>query len=283
MADFALARFTASDGYEFAFRQFEPTGRSPAGTVVILPGIQSHGLWYEGTARYLTTRGWLTLAPDRRGSGVNQVARGDAPSFRRLLDDIAEFADGKPRPLIVVGISWGGKLAVALQRRHPGRCDGLVLIGPGLFSRVHPPVRERLAIALSRFWRPNRMFAIPLSDPVLFTANPERQQFISDDFAGLRQATARLLFESRRLDVYLKFVPRHVTVPTLVLLAGQDRIVDNAAIRRYVAKFRGPTEVVEFADAHHTLDFEPGGPPYVGDLSAWLDKVTAQKKPRASE
>jgi len=47
----------------------------------------------------------------------------------------------------------------------------------------------------------------------------------------VRQATARLLAHSVRLDGYLRFVPKHVTVPVLLLLAGRDRIIDNDRIR----------------------------------------------------
>jgi alpha-beta hydrolase superfamily lysophospholipase len=60
-----------------------------------------------------------------------------------------------------------------------------------------------------------------------------------------------------------------------VLLAGKDRIIDNAATRRFVEQF--PTtdrSVIEYPNAHHTLEFEPGGPPFVDDLLTWLKART---------
>jgi alpha-beta hydrolase superfamily lysophospholipase len=234
-------------------------------------GIQSHGGWYVESCQRIAKAGYSVSFLDRRGSGVNERDRGDAPSFRRLLDDIAEYLATLPRPRFLMAISWGGKLSVALQRRHPDLCDGIVLIAPGLRPQVPPGFGERMRVIASRLVSRRRTFPIPLNDPELFTANAERQQFIRDDPLTLRRATARMMFESGRLDLYLRFAARSVVVPMLLLLAGKDRIIDNAATRQFVGRF-GTTDrtVIEYAGAHHTLEFEPGGPPFVDDLLQWL-------------
>ena len=101
-----------------------------------------------------------------------------------------------------------------------------------------------------------------------------RQKFIRDDVHGLREATARLLFESGRMDVYLRFAPRHVTAPTLLLLAGQDRIIDNTTTRHYVERFAAADKTVrEYEVAHHTMEFEVEGAPFLNDLTTWLGQI----------
>ncbi len=248
------------------------------GSVILLHGIQSHSGWYVNTCDQLAVAGFHVLAPDRRGSGLNQEHRGDAPSFRRLLDDIATILRRVEPPRFLIGISWGGKLAVATQRRNPGLCDGLVLVTPGLASQITLTWTERLRILFRRCFSPRSYFAIPLNDPELFTDNIEYQRWIRNDPLALRMATARLLFESARLDVYNSFAARHVVVPTLVLLAERDRIADNALVRRLVHRF--PTAdmtVREYSGASHTLEFEPGGPPFLSDLISWLQRVALKK------
>jgi alpha-beta hydrolase superfamily lysophospholipase len=232
----------------------------------------------------LSQAGFTVSFLDRRGAGMNEQDRGDAPGFRRLLDDIGEFlrflrSPDKPRmPLFLVAISWGGKLAAALQRRHPGLVQGLALLCPGFCPRVGPTVGERFAIVGSRLLRPRRLFPVPLNDPELFTASPHWQQFIRDDPLALRQATARFMLESARLDGYLGFVPKHVVVPVLLLLAEHDRIIDNAATRRYVTRFAAADkEIIEYAGAHHTLEFEPDPDRHVRDLLHWLEQHTDQR------
>jgi alpha-beta hydrolase superfamily lysophospholipase len=271
---FTLETFTAGDGYRWRYRRYPAAGTERA-RVVGLHGIQSHGGWYEHSCGRLAAAGLGVAFLDRRGSGLNEQARGDAPSFRRLLDDIAEFLRAERpapgRPVFLMAISWGGKLAVALQRRHPGLVDGLMLLCPGLRPRVGPSRRQRLGILWSRLVAPGRLFPVPLDDPELFTATPRWQQFLRDDPLSLRRATARFLVESVRLDLYLRWAPKHVRVPTLLLLAGQDRIVDNARTRTFVGRFAATDKrVIEYPEAHHTLEFEPSPDRHLDDLLSWL-------------
>ena len=86
--------------------------------------------------------GFRVCYHDRRGSGLNDLARGDAPSFGRLLDDLAEFLRSPlaTAPIFLHAVSWGGKLAVALQRRRPQLVSGLVLLCPVFFARVSVPI-----------------------------------------------------------------------------------------------------------------------------------------------
>jgi pimeloyl-ACP methyl ester carboxylesterase len=248
------------------------------GRVVFLHGIQSHGGWYPGSCSRIAAAGYEVYFLERRGCGLNTENRGDAPSFRRLLDDVAEFARTLPadKPRILGGISWGGKLGVGLQYRHPGLVDGLALLCPGFFPKIGASLFTRLWIGRCAFRAPTRQFEIPLNDPALFTESEKWREFLRNDPLALREATARMLFVSHSLDIYLRRAKRWVTVPTLLLLAEHDRIIDNGQTRRYVERFPGPKQVVEYPGAHHTLEFEPDGHPFVGDLLGWMGTVSAR-------
>jgi alpha-beta hydrolase superfamily lysophospholipase len=269
-----IASFTAGDGYVWRYRRF-PAAGEPRAHIVGIHGIQSHGGWYEWSCGRLAQAGFEVSFLDRRGSGLNERARGDCPSFRRLLDDIAEFVREERkvgRKVFLMAISWGGKLAVAFPRRHPGLVDGLALLCPGMCPRIGLPFGQRMTILGSRLVNPGKLFDIPLSDPALFTANPIKQQFIREDKVGLRQATARFLLESARLDGFLRwFAPQAVTMPVLMLLAEHDQIIDNAATRRYLE--RCPTrekQIIEYPGTHHTLEFEAAPEQFLQDLQRWL-------------
>jgi alpha-beta hydrolase superfamily lysophospholipase len=313
-AAWTLESFTASDGYRWHYRKYKcklPAERMPRARVVFLHGIQSHAGWYEYSCTALSEAGFEVYFLDRRGSGVNELSRGDAPSYQRLVDDIANFLAGfGPRrlrevPVFLVGISWGGKLAAALaigeqgrragddrlsppaDRGHPELIDGLVLLCPGFYPKVYPSLLERLKIGLTRLVCPWRYFPIPLNDPELFTASPKWQEFIRRDPLALHQATARLLVESARLDYYLSRVtpnmaPKETEVPVLLMLAGRDRIIDNAQTReraKDIAKrvwtgrrLTQDLEIIEYPEASHTLEFEPVPDQFISDLIGWLEK-----------
>src|SRR5437660_1013570 len=109
---YTIETHTAGDGYVWRSRRYLPTGPARA-EVVCVHGIQSHAGWYEHSCREMARAGYAVSFFDRRGSGMNERDRGDAPSFRRLVDDVAEAL----RPLReakktahLLGISWGGKL-----------------------------------------------------------------------------------------------------------------------------------------------------------------------------
>jgi alpha-beta hydrolase superfamily lysophospholipase len=273
----------SSDGYRCKYRKYLTAGET-RGVVVFIHGIQSHAGWYEYSCTQLARVGYDVYFLDRRGSGMNDQERGDILSFRRVLDDIAEFLTALPRavthangvarlPIFLAAISWGGKLAVALERRHPGLIDGMILVCPGFFAKVRPTLVQRIGIVLARLFRPRKKFAIPLNEPELFTASPRWQQFLRDDPKRLLHGTARLLVESVRLDGYLRFAAKYVHVPVLLLLASEDRIIRNDKTRAYFERFAArDKEIIEYPGAHHTLEFEAEPERFIADVRGWLDR-----------
>jgi alpha-beta hydrolase superfamily lysophospholipase len=255
-----------------------PANGLPRSIIIFLHGIQSHAGWYEPSNRALSQEGHQVYFLDRRGSGLNEAARGDTPGYQRLIADVAEFVTGcrehwRTVPIFLAAISWGGKLAAGLELTRPSLVDGLIFLCPGFCPRIHPPLGERLQIAIARVLTPRRRFAIPLNDPELFTNTPQWQKFIRDDPLALREATARLLVASVQLDRLLRRHERQIGVPILLLLAGRDRIIDNARTRRLMERLAPrDLEVIEYPDAAHTLEFEPDPSRFVTDLQNWLER-----------
>ena len=273
-----LRTFKASDGYVFYVRHWPAVGR-PKARLVFVHGIRSHAGWYGRSCRAFAAAGFDVWFLDRRGSGLNTARRGDAPSFRRLIDDVAEFLKDLRKeqawlPVVLGGISWGGKLAVGLQYRRPGLVDGIVLLCPGLKPLIKPPLSLRVRIAIASRLRPTRQFPIPLNEPDLFTSDPDWQRFVAEERHGLRTATARFLYGSFALDVYLKRAAKRVKVPSLLLLAGRDQVIDNAKTRRFALRFASRSNrVIDYADAHHTLEFERNECEFVGDVVGWVERI----------
>lgn len=272
-----LRQFRASDGYVFYYRHYPARG-IVRGRIVFVHGIRSHGGWYERSCRKFAEAGFDVYFLDRRGAGLNTAHRGDSPEFRRLLDDVAEFIQRLREekaylPIVLGGISWGGKLAVGLPYRKPGLIDGLLLMCPGLVPKVAPPFPRRMRIALARVLRPWRFFPIPLNEPDLFTASQEWQAFIEKDPQGLRLATARFLFSSFSLDIYLRRAAKRMTTPSLLMLAEHDRIISNEGTLQFVNRFPTAPTSYTYPGSHHTLEFEPENHPWIADTLIWLEGI----------
>ena len=273
---FEISSFLTSGGYKLHYRHFQPVGIIK-GTIVFIHGIQSHGGWYETSCKKFAQAGYRVLFLDRRGSGLNEVSRGDSPSFRTLLDDLKEFLQYQRKeiagatPLILGAISWGGKIAFGLEIRIANLVDGFILLAPGFCPKVHPTRKERFFIALGSLFSPRRLFNIPLNDPELFTSNPAAQKFLKEDPLALRKATARFLLDSVRLDFYLRIFRTKISKPILLLIAGQDKIIDNEKTIEFVKRFAsGSLTVRDYPEAHHTFEFEPEPQKHIEEIEEWL-------------
>jgi alpha-beta hydrolase superfamily lysophospholipase len=283
LAGYESVSVVADDGYRLLGRRYAARGDARA-VVCCFHGIQSHAGWYEASCRYLAERGCEVTFWDRRGSGANLPDRGHADSPTRLIDDLACCVEAAKQarpgsPSVVIGISWGGKLASVALGERPELADGLILAAPGLAAKVGPGLRAKAAIVWSHFLRPRRLLPIPLADPALFTPNPERQRFIAEDVLSLRRASARLLFASRLLDRRLRAVAPRVRTPALLILATEDRIVDNAKTRRIFDGFGSADKEVVAIAGGHTMEFDPEPRAYFQAMYEWLDRRIHARTP----
>jgi len=242
----------------------EPTGLA----VVYLHGIQSHPGWFVGSAAALARAGCDVFQVTRRGSGLAATHRGDAASGTQLLDDVQSAVDfardrsGASR-VAVVGVSWGGKLAVAYALTNLDRIESLTLVAPGIVPRVDVAAATKAAIAAARLLCPRKYFDIPLNDVSLFSNDPAMQQYLRRDPHRLHRATARFLVSSAGLDRLIARSPDgRLGARTSLLLARQDRIIDNDATRAVMQRLTAGAVRVETLEGAHTLEFEPDPLPF---------------------
>jgi acylglycerol lipase len=283
MIEPSLREHVASDGYRLKFRYWAPV--NPRGIVIALHGIQSHSGWYDYSSRRLADAGFAVYFPDRRGSGLNGFQRGHAAHAMRLVNDVRALRElainetvvgtvdsNAQLPITILGISWGGKLAAVAAALFPREFDRLALLYPGLVARIGPTWSQLLRLNLARtFEVVKHHIPIPLDDPALFTQVPEWQQFISHDPLALHAVSSSFLNAGRELDRELTTHCAKILQPTLLLLAENDSIIDNVAVRQKVNRFgthQLTTQV--YQGARHTLEFEPNRDVVVDDLIAWL-------------
>jgi alpha-beta hydrolase superfamily lysophospholipase len=274
--------FRASDGRELAYVAHLP---APAGSrstaFVYLHGIESHAGWFEDAARLLKAGGYPVFCLDRRGSGINRENRGCVSGHVEpgidLLDDlhcavrrIREISEGGA--ICLIGLSWGGKHAVAYDIRHPGEVAGLVLITPGIKPKVDLPLREKLVVLAQACFAPDRPHRIPIT-PDMFTNTPRHLDFITNDPLRLHSVTAAFLRQSRRMDRLLARANRHEHPPILVFLAGRDRIINNDATRRFLEGCRNERlTIIDYADQTHSIQLD-APERLIRDVTAWVESL----------
>ena len=279
-----INQFTASDGYCFHYRHWKAAAKTPLGYIVALHGIQSHSGWYDFSGSRLSRAGFEVNFLDRRGSGLNEEYRGDAPHVDRLVNDVRQFlADVCHRrdqrspgsPVVLLGVSWGAKLAAVTAAKSAELVEALVLLSPGICARFRPKFFQRVMLYLAVYLSQSKHLAsIPLDDETLFTGDPDWQRFIRDDPIALHQVTASFLKASCELDRLVVTAPQNISCPFLLMLAEKDRIIDNAATKKFFKNIRASENtVIEYPNAEHTLEFEPCKEQFISDLIDWLKAI----------
>jgi alpha-beta hydrolase superfamily lysophospholipase len=213
--------------------------------------------------------------PDRRGSGDNEIQRGHTPSVSQLIDDLTRWTDfarsqWSTARVHLIGISWGGKLAAALAHRLPDRIATLSLVTPGIYAKADISLMDKARVAGSLIFGSSRRFPIPLNDPRLFTDDACWIGFITEDTRRLIDATARLLWASKKLDRRSRRrIPVHI--PTQLMLAENDRIVDNRMLSGWFRRQTGDRRrLIIYQAALHTLEFGSAAEQYREDLAEWI-------------
>lgn len=287
MAAFDELRITLPDGY-LAYARFWPV-ENPRAAVLYHHGIQSHAGWYEESARRLQGAGFATLQVDRRGCGRNDRDRGHAESAEQLLADAHAARDELLRrtgltAYHVVGVSWGGKLAVAACVDRPKGVASLTLVTPGLFPREGASREKKAEIGFAMIYEREKPYPIPLDDPAFFTADPHWQEFIASDVLTLRECTAGFYLASRRMDRMAARLPQAPPLPIHLLLAGEEPIIDNDKTSAYVEKLGwAESRITRYAGARHSLEFEAVRENYFRDLVGFLSASRAMRAPGAGQ
>lgn len=116
-----------------------------APVVLVSPAMAIGSHFYAPLVAAFEERGWDARATPRRGfeRGLPRAARGNDWSYRDEIDDLAGFVaesrrDRPERPVIVLGHSLGGHMAVGHDHLHTP-VDGIVTVGSGLPHPKHFP------------------------------------------------------------------------------------------------------------------------------------------------
>jgi acylglycerol lipase len=230
--------YTARDGRRLAVRVWNAVD-PPRARVVFLHGVASHGGWYTRSCHHLNKVGFEVHFLDRRGSGVNTEGRGDVDRYETWVDDVGMYLEkiGKSRPVILCGISWGGRLATAVARQHPGLIDGLALLS-------------------------------------LFTDTPRWRDYVATDPLTLREVTVCFAQADRELAGVARESAEYLHMPTLLVLAGHDRIVASPPTRAFLNRSAATHKtLIEYPNGAHTLEFEADPERYFADLADWIGRT----------
>jgi len=251
---------------------FRPRG-SPAGVIVFVHGFDAHCGLYRALGATLAAQGYAVVLYDGRGHGRSTGRRGHIARFEQYGADLAAVvthARGTfPGPLTVMGHSQGGLVVLDAVIREAVAAERMILAAPWLGLAMPVPwFKKALSPAFGRLWPTltmgNGLRAADIS------RNPELEEIRAHDPLIHHVATARWFEEVLRTQLRIRTSPPTLRLPTLVLVAGQDRIVSSAATLTFIQTAGPAVAVRRYEAAYHDLFIEPEQDQVVADILAWL-------------
>ena len=248
-----------------------PAGRAPDGApiAVLVHGI---GGWYRTWWRVgpaLAARGWRVVAVDQLGHGRSPRIDGTV-GVEDLAAAVGAVIDGMTAPVdLLLGHSLGAAVAIELVHRRRGIARRLALEDPPSVTRADDTEFQRhfesevLAARADAEAEVRRV----LSDNPRWLEEDARQ-----DVEGRAMVDLEGIMASLRANTGVRVLElaAQLTVPTLFLLADEERSVVGAARQQLLDSLPAGVRALGFDSGHvvHRDRFDE----YLAALLAWLDE-----------
>lgn len=245
------------------------------GVVLMVHGLGEHSGRYEGLAQHLNDWGFAVRSYDQFGHGNTGGVRGCLPSDDRLLDDLTVMVDdtrarvAEGTPLILLGHSLGGLVAARFVGLGLRPVDALVLSSPALDPGLN--LVQKLLLAVLPSIAPNLCVSNGL-DPAMLSHDPAVVAAYKADPLVHDRVSGRLArFIADNGPAVLAQAPNW-KMPTLLLYAGDDKLVNPAGSRAFAAT--APKTVASahcFYALYHEIFNERKSAPVFAELKKWLE------------
>jgi lysophospholipase len=291
--------FTTVRGHKIRYGQARVRSTFKA-VIVILGGLRDFGEQYFELTHELHAKGFKVMIVDLPGQGgsgryLSNPNKRHSIGFDEILQDLHAVIEDrllsqavdpenpqKRLPMILLGHSWGGHLALRYLHDHNKTSKGQTIFSAAVLSApmlwIHElkswPIAIAKAVARILCLRPEAYvpggtdwydgFRSHPRVAGIFSSDPERGQlqeafFSHPDHAHLRTGapTTKWLYDAivscqiLNKPNYLKAILQ----PILIGVAGNDRIVSNAEIRTAV-KHLPKGELLEIPGAQHEILME---------------------------
>jgi alpha-beta hydrolase superfamily lysophospholipase len=264
---------TSKDGLRLYCERFTAKG-TPRAAVVMVHGFSAHCTAFRHVAGALAAAGFDVTAFDCRGHGLSQGRPGFVRRFTDYDDDLYLILQHARRvspdlPVAVAAHSQGVTITLDYLLRGAGTFDAFVAAAPYLALKMPVPLYKRIMSPILGFLWPTLAMSNQI-EPQLVARSPEVWEEIRKDPLVRHVATPRWFNEVRATQARLRASAATLAVPTLMLVAGADRLVDPAASIEFARAAGAVVDLRVYEDLFHEIYFEPERQSVIADVVSWL-------------
>lgn len=275
-------QISAADGTLLYVADYLLPASQARGSVVLMHGLGEHSGRYHHLASFFNDCGLSVRCYDHRGHGRSQGSRGDVINGAPMVQDaeiiIDDFSTRFSEPPFLFGHSMGGLFAARLALSGLSPLRGLILSSPALALRLS--TFQARILTLMHALAPSLGMPNGLS-PAFLSHDLELVTAYKADPLVHRRISARLLRSMLSSIDYCQAHAAALTIPTLMLVAGDDHLVDAEGSKRFFAKLpAGLAQMHVYDDMYHEVFNEIDSLLPFGDLRAWLYTVALSRRQR---
>jgi len=279
---FVANNYTGADGQPMRYGELlNPRQSSTEKTLLFIPGL---GGSVKGALEFLEAllpSHSPIYGPDLRGFGLNPLEHPlhQADIILKDLDAFYEevIAPTQPADLTLCGLSLGGVLATLLAARYPERFKRLILFAPAYKPHARSfslgyTVRNVLAhLLLGKKARTTLPYGI-----ASITRNPRILEDPQYNILEPLILTPGFLLGVRSLCNQAMNEVKNITIPTLMVIPGQDIVCEPAAMQRAFERIPESTikKCLHYEDFYHDVLMESGHTAIVEEVLRWADVST---------
>lgn len=279
MATTCESRISGNDGTDLFVRDWLLKGPSehhddnpPEPCIVVMHGLGEHCGRYRHIAPFLNACGFSVRTYDHRGHGQSGGARADLTHPGAIIDDaevvIHDFAERCQSAPILFGHSMGGLFAAHIATAAAIPLRGLILSSPALALRLTGLDRFFLQV-MSRF-APHLAISNGM-DTSCLSHDPAVASAYNNDPLVHKKITASLLNSMLKSIAYAQTHAPILTIPTLLLVAGDDQLVDPQGSHDFYDSLPSNLGTAHFyPELYHEIFNESDPSKVIDDLQNWL-------------
>ena len=276
MAKHEEGRFAGERGLEIYWQAWMPDRAAPRATVVLAHGASEHSGRYRWTGEQLAARGYALYAVDHRGHGRSEGDRAVIDRMSNAVEDlhtlVERAAAAQPgRPVVLLGHSMGGAVALSYTAVHEDALDALVLSAPLAALEAASPVQRAAGRVLSIVAPKLGVVGI---DSTAVSRDPQVvEDYDADPLNYHGKLPARTVGElTSAIDGYPEAV-KAFKLPMLVMHGTADRLTPIAGSEMVVAHAASEDKTFKRYDGlFHEILNEPERQQVLDDIAAWLDE-----------
>ncbi len=244
------------------------------GTVVVVPGFNSHSGYYTGVAEHLAACRLAVYVLDLRGRGRSEGERYYVERFDDYVSDVAstiELARSREStlPLFLLGHSAGGVVSCLYALQHQAALAGLIcesfafqLPAPDLALAVLKGV-SHIAPHAHVLHLKNEDFS---RDPVVVAA------MNADPLIANETQPASTIAAMIRADEHLAREFSDITLPLLILHGTADKAAKAAGSQRFYETAAASDKTLKLYDGHyHDLLNDLDHDTVLADITNWIE------------